>query len=319
MNISNLKPDIQLQQRLKLAMPCVMIILIVATAAGIVAVRSIQDNLEEVAWDRVARGESVTKEHLESERERVENLAVSISAHPEFIRLLKDANAKGLSTYISALQTKDEADFVIVQDAVGQTILGGGRSLICSQLQRKSPADYCVIPGTDPLLVLVAGRSVKDGSNGRLVGYVTVGTTFDNEQETKLAAHTGLAQSILIDYKRVATSLETESMIIDDEAYEQVIASGQSKTTKIVLDGRSYYELLFPIRDTADSVIAVAEVDFSATKLVAVEGLTLFVFIFLFMMFVSIISLAVYLTKKRMQTSLTREIAEVERSRSERS
>jgi hypothetical protein len=37
MNMPNLKPDIQLQQRLKLAIPYVMIILIVATAAGIVA------------------------------------------------------------------------------------------------------------------------------------------------------------------------------------------------------------------------------------------------------------------------------------------
>ena len=302
MNISNLKPNIQLQQRLKMGIPCVLFVLIIATAAGIVALRSIQDNLEEVAWDRVARGESVTREHLESERERVENLAVSISAHPEFIRLLKDANAKGLSTYISALQTKDEADFVIVQDAVGQTILGGGRSLICSQLQRKSPADYCVIPGTDPLLVLVAGRSVKDGSNGRLVGYVTVGTTFDNEQETKLAAHTGLAQSILIDNQRVATSLETDSVIIDTEAYEQVMANGQSKTTQIVLDGRSYYELLFPIRDTKDSIIAVAEVDYATTKLVAIERLTLFVLLFLIMMFISILLLAGYLIKKRLTT-----------------
>lgn len=302
MNMPNLKPDIQLQQRLKLAIPYVMIILIVATAAVIVAIRPIQDNLEEVAWERVARGESVTKEHLESERKRIEYLAVSFSAHPEFIRLLKDADAEGLSSYISALQTKDEADFVIIQDAVGQTVLGGGRSLICSQLQRKSPADYCVIPGTDPLLVPVAGRSVKDVSNGRLVGYVTVGTTFDNKQETKLADHTGLAQSILIDYQRVATSLETDSTIIDDEAYEQVMVGGQSKTTKIVLDGRSYYELLFPIRDTADSIIAVAEVDFPATKLVAIEGLTLFVFLFLFMMFISILLLAGYLIKQRLTT-----------------
>ena len=37
MNMSNLKPGIQLHQRLMMAIPYVMIILIVPTAAGIVA------------------------------------------------------------------------------------------------------------------------------------------------------------------------------------------------------------------------------------------------------------------------------------------
>ncbi len=302
--MSVLKPGIRPKQRSRMAIPYVIAISVLAMAAGIGAFGLIVDNLEQVAWDRVTRGEIATHELLNSEKARIENLAISISENPALIELLKDADAEGLSKYINDLQIRGEADFVTIHDAAGQILIGSSPSLLCSHLQRQSQADYCIFPGTVPQLALLAGQSVNDESTGKLLGYVTVGITFDNELERKLAASTGLAQSILVDDQRVATSLETDSTVIDDEAYKQVIDYGQPTTTAIMLDGHSYYELLFPIRDTAKRIVAVAEIDFPASNLVAIQGWTLLAFIALSMVVAGTGFLAGYLARQRMAAPL---------------
>ena len=114
-------------------------------------------------------------------------------------------------------------------------------------------------------MILLAARSVIDEGTGDLLGYVRVGILLDNVFARRLAAESGLEQSIFSNGRRVASSLTNNPT---GEALENVTTSISGRLTQA---GKHYYTMRFPLRRADNEIVALAEVALPVTELVRAE------------------------------------------------
>ncbi|MCB9419542.1 MAG: hypothetical protein H6667_07050 [Ardenticatenaceae bacterium] len=263
----------------------VSIILVTTLASGALSYWLINSELEQQAWVRAAEGEHVVNAFLNAEKVRLDNLAALTAQRPTLQRLLQEGDGVALLDYLRPYQTEAEADILIVYDTAGQPFTNGETAVICPPSPMLQPADFCLLPGPPPQLALLTGRSILDNQTGSLLGYITVGVVFDESFEKQLADESGLEQSVVVNGRRLSSSLIDVDPVVDAALVEQVMAADRVATNVLVVNGRYYYTTLFPLHQANGETAALAETALPVTGLITARrrvlltliGSTLFV------------------------------------------
>ncbi|MCA9973185.1 MAG: hypothetical protein KC425_23360 [Anaerolineales bacterium] len=244
----------------RLILTFVAIVLASTLAAGALAYWLTRTELEQQAWARLADGQRVTQTLLDADRRRLDNLVALAAQRPTLQQMLHNGDTAGLHDYVSQFQAGTELDLLVIYDAGGEVLVGGSGAVLCGRPQREKSATLCLLPGPAPRLSLLAGQSILDASSGRLLGYVMMAIFMDDDYASRLAAETGLAQSILVDGSRIATSLDEAGAPLDETTTTRALAATTFMTRSIALADQPYITALFPLRRVEGDVLALAEV-----------------------------------------------------------
>ncbi|MFL7871722.1 MAG: ATP-binding protein [Anaerolineales bacterium] len=256
----------------------VAIIVITTLAAGVPAYITVRSELAKQAWTHVGDGGRVTMALLETEKERLANLAVLVAQRPTLQELALQRDINALNLYLQTFQTTVGLDFLILSDSAGQVIATGAESFPSIGKPFLNEAVFQVFNDVEPQLALLVSRPISGGSEQQL--YVTVGTLLDDDYARKLAGETGLEHSFLVDEQRVSTSLgNAQSACAPVDAIRRAIASGATETARLDFRDFHYYVALIPLPDSGDNIVGLSEVCLPVENLLAANRNALLVLI----------------------------------------
>jgi C4-dicarboxylate-specific signal transduction histidine kinase len=105
----------------------VAIIIVTTLAAGVPAYISIRAELEKQAWTRVLDSGHVTMALLETEKVRLENLAVLVSKCPTLQDILQQQDVNALNAYLQTMQSTVNLDILVLSEKSGQILANQNR------------------------------------------------------------------------------------------------------------------------------------------------------------------------------------------------
>jgi PAS domain S-box-containing protein len=246
----------------------VAIIVITTLAAGVPAYITVRSELAKQAWMHVGDGGRVTMALLETEKERLANLAVLAAQRPTLQDLVQQRDVNALNTYLQTFQTTVGLDILVLSDASGQVIANGTEFFSSVGKPFLNETVFQVLDDVRPQLALLASRPIPVGSDDEL--YVTVGTLLDDDYARKLAGETGLEHSFLVGEQRVSTSLgNAQSACAPVDAIRRAIASGVTETARLDFRDFHYYVALIPLPDSGNTIVGLSEVCLPVENLLA--------------------------------------------------
>ncbi|KPK88676.1 MAG: hypothetical protein AMJ88_18580, partial [Anaerolineae bacterium SM23_ 63] len=263
----------------RLILAFVTIIILATVTAGAPAYWLISTELEQQAWTHISDGARVTQALLVVEKESLANLATLAAQRPTLQVLLEEGERESLVDYLQTFSFGVDLDILAVRDAEGTLLAHGIPSPSWLDPPYEVEVTFHHVPGPAPSLALVASRPVYKAQTGLLLGYVTVGLLLDDSFTSRLAVETGFDQSIVMETRRIASSLTSAETNVDVEAYTQVISSNQSREIEETIHGTHYFTSLHPIHDAEGNVVALSEVALPVDTLIDVEQRALLILI----------------------------------------
>jgi len=261
--------DSNLSSRLIFAF--VIVIITTTVAAGVPAYWIIRTELEQNAWDYAADGSQVTRALLVNEQDRLANLAILTSQRPTLQKFLAEEDIFSLHDYLHTFKAGVELDILIVVDVSYKLLAEASHHISYSDALLVPDVGFHTLPGPEPQLALLACRPIHDEKTDLLLGYVITGVILNDEFARRLASVTGLTQSIILEGRRVASSVPLATSTVDVKSIEEVEISGQSKEFAVTLNETRYYTSLFPILGVDEEVVGLLEVGFPVGNLVSAE------------------------------------------------
>lgn len=249
----------------------VIVIITTTVSAGVPAYSIIKSELEQNAWDYAVDGSQVTRSLLESEKERLVNLANLTSQRPTLQKLVAEKNTLSLHDYLHTFKAGVELDILIVVDVSYKLIAEASHLVPFSEELFVPDFGFYALPGPKPQLALLACRPIHDERTDQMLGYVITGILLNDDFVRRLASVTGLSQSVILDERRVASSVPLAPSTVDVKSIEEVEISGQSKEVAVTFNDTRYYTSLFPIFGVDEEVVGLLEVGFPVGDLVAAE------------------------------------------------
>jgi PAS domain S-box-containing protein len=256
-------------------------IVVTALAFGIPAYHLIHTGLGQQAWSHAADGGRATLALLGAEKNRLSDMATLTAQRPTLQQLLREGDGRGeiylgptpsLGAYLQDFQAHADLDILVVRDAVGEALAGGG----WSQLPFEEGVTFYpldVPPGDTPdgpALALIASHPVRDVQSDRLLGYVTVGIILDDAFVRHLEDETGFGQSIVMAGQRVATSLPA-SQAVETAAAGPVETLPQGEPCILKIGRSAYYTIRQPLVDAQGDEVAQIEVALPVDDLLLTE------------------------------------------------
>jgi PAS domain S-box-containing protein len=252
-----------LSQRLILSLVLVVIAIIVFV--GIPTNLAVWRSLENQVWLRVQDAQSATKGLYNAEVTRLKKLAGLIAGRPTLYNLIQQRDLVGMKPYLDALKEESgglDVVQVITPDFQAGNKLGGLPSL-ADFLAGNEPyfADFANL-GDPAQLYIVGVSQIQSSAQGNpLLGYVVVAREIKSDYMKTLEQETGLAQSLIVSGRRVATSLPAApSWSLDPQSALKVEKTGQACCTLASALDQTYYVGLMPISDSHGNVVALSEV-----------------------------------------------------------
>lgn len=255
----------------KLIISFVSIIAVTTMVAGTLAYWLTQSELEKQAWARLHNGQRVTLALLAADRARLDNLVALTAQRPTLQQLLLNADTVGLRAYLEQFQAATPLDLLVVHDAGGQIAAPAAAPPLCATPIAQQAATFCLSPGPLPHLSLQASQPVLDSNSGRLLGYVTLALIIDEAYEERLAVETGLEQSVLVEGRRIASSLNEAGSSLPETTTAQALAASRILTGTLTAGENQYFTALFPLGTAGEEPIALAEVALPVNDVKAAE------------------------------------------------
>jgi two-component system phosphate regulon sensor histidine kinase PhoR len=256
----------------------VAIIVITTLSAGVPAYITVRTELAKQAWAHVADGGRVTMALLETEKDRLANLAILVAQRPTLQNLVQQRNIGALNTYLQTFQATVGLDILVLSDTSGLVIANGTGSFPSVGNPFLNEAVFQVLDDVRPQLALLVSRPVPVGLEDEL--YITVGTLLDNGYARKLAVETGFEHSFLVDEQRVSTTLsDATSACAPADAIRRAIASGATETARLDFQDFHYYVALIPLPDADDQIVGLSEVCLPVENLLAANQNALLVLV----------------------------------------
>lgn len=246
-------------------------IIVIMFAASIAVCWIIRSEWEQNTWDRVLNGGQATQTLLKNEQERMATLAALASQRLTSLGLIQESTSRVLSDFIRAFQTEVDLDVLVICDSSCQSLVEKSTSIEYSAMLSKQDTTFLVLHGSDPKLVLLASQPIYEERSDHLLGYVMSGVFLDDEFTHQMAIATGFDHSFIIDKRRIASSMASVPLTVDQMELDMAISSRQPKKAMLVSDAYRYYTVLFPISGSEDEVVAVAEIALHVDDLISVE------------------------------------------------
>lgn len=245
-----------------------MILVVAATVVlgGLPAIVAIWLQLDQQVWLRVQGAQTATQALYTAERDRLASTATLVVERPTLCALFQSGDMQAMAVYLETLRQNTAVDALFVVTADGQSV-GQSWSELTSPdallTGRDLPfADFAAL-ADPPRLLIVAVRDVKptEGCAANIAARVIVGYELSNSFMETMAQQTGMAQSLIVDEQRVATSQDNPpDWPVDLAAIERVVRTGTSCCTLSSNEGEEYYLGHAPLKDSQGHVVAISEV-----------------------------------------------------------
>ncbi len=252
-----------LSQRLILNLVLVVVAIIVFI--GLPTNLAMWRSLENQVWLRVKDAQSATNGLYSAEVTRLKKLSGLIAGRPTLHNLLQQGDVAGMGPYLNSL--KEESGNIDIVQVITSRLQAGDQlaGLPSPQafLAGREPyaADFVTV-GTPPRLFIIGISQIQSATEGDPpLGYVLVARELKSDYMQTLEQQSGLAQSLIVGGRRVATSLPTApDWSLDPQSALAVETTGQACCTMGAALDQTYYVGLMPLIDTQGNVVALSEV-----------------------------------------------------------
>jgi PAS domain S-box-containing protein len=221
--------------------------------------------LENQVWLRVQDAQSATNGLYNAEVTRLKKLAGLISGRPTLHNLIQQGDVAGMGPYLNSLK-EESGNLDIVQIITPNMQAGDQLAGLPSPqafLAGREPysADFVTI-GDPPRLFIVGISQIQSSAEGNpLVGYVLVAREIKSDYMQTLEQESGLAQSLIVGGRRVATSLPAApDWSLDPQSALKVEKTGNACCTMGAVQNQTYYVGLMPLSDSRGNVVGLSEV-----------------------------------------------------------
>ncbi len=252
-----------LSQRLilNLVLVVVAIIVLIGLPTNIAMWRA----LENQVWLRVQDAQSATNGLYSAEVTRLKKLAGLIAGRPTLYNLLQQGVVDGLGPYLDSL--KEESGNIDIVQVITPNLQAGdqlaGLPSPEAFLAGREPyaADFVTL-GNPPSLYIVGISQIQSPTEGNPpLGYTLVAREIKSDYMQTLEQQSGLAQSLIVGGRRVATSLPAApGWSLDPQSALTVESTGQACCTMGAALDQTYYVGLMPLKDAQGNVVALSEV-----------------------------------------------------------
>ncbi len=255
--------QMNLSQRLILNLVLVVIAIIVFI--GLPTNFAMWREIENQVWLRVQDAQSATNGLYTAEVTRLKKLAGLIAGRPTLYNLIQQGDVAGMAPYLDSLKEESgnlDIVQVITPDLQAGDQLTGLPSPQAFLTGREPYAADFVTLGDPPRLFIVGISQIQSSAEGNPpVGYVLVARELKSDYMKTLEQQSGLAQSLIVDGRRIATSLPAApSWSLDPQSALTVEKTGQACCTMGAALDQTYYVGLMPLTDSSGNVVALSEV-----------------------------------------------------------
>ena len=258
--------QVSIYRSLPLGMAFVVAIMIFI--GGIFAISLTWRQLEDQVKLRVLNAQSSTRALYTSEQRGLLQLTRLVSERPTLCTLLQRRDSSELSSYLEELRQNTSVDSLVAVSADGEKFISGSVNLppdgILSTYQG-SFVDFIALEHPTRLAIIAVSEvtspeSCKEGLAGRVMAI----RVLDHDFMRMLAENTGLEQSLIVDDRRVATSLtHLPEWPLNSDVALQVFQTKEACCSTGTSGGETYYIGLAPLLDDRGNVVALSEVALS--------------------------------------------------------
>lgn len=254
---------LNLSQRLILNLVLVVIAIIVFI--GIPTNYAIWRALENQVWLRVQDAQSSTLGLYNAEITRLKKLAGLIAGRPTLYNLILQADITSMAPYLEALK-QESGNLDVIQVITSELEAGdqlNGMPDPPTFLTGHEPyfADFATVGNSGGLFIVGVSQIQSREVDKPILGWVLVARQIKADYMLTLEDQTGLAQSLIVGGKRVATSLPAApDWSLDPQSALSVEKTGQACCTMGEALDQIYYVGLMPLHDTVGNVVALSEV-----------------------------------------------------------
>ncbi|OGO62382.1 MAG: hypothetical protein A2029_02160 [Chloroflexi bacterium RBG_19FT_COMBO_47_9] len=251
-----------LTQRLVLSLVLVVVAIIVFI--GIPTNLAMWRALERQVWLRVQDAQSATQGLYNAEITRLKKLAGLIAGRPTLYNLIQQSDLAALDPYLDALKL-ESGNLDIVQVITPDLIAGdqlAGLPGPQTFLAGSEPyfADFYIVGDPGKLYIVGVSQIQSKEANNPVVGWVLVARELKTDYMVTLENQTGLAQSLIVNGRRVATSLPAApNWSLDPQSALNVEKTGEACCTMGAALDQTYYAGLMPLSDVHGNVVALSE------------------------------------------------------------
>jgi PAS domain S-box-containing protein len=250
----------------RLILSTILIVVITIVIGGLPALWAIWRQLEKQILVRIQDTQAATLSLYDAQRNQVETMARLIANNQTLCTLMQHNDLPGLTAYLEELGRGASFNALLVitpdQQRVGYetTELPLTQELLTNQNQ--SFSDFFVLDNPLQLLVLAASEiQLSEECETGEVAWLIAARVLDDDYMQTLSRETGMDQSIIINQRRIASSLSTApDLALDPNAAINVVRTGTSCCSSGTSDGELYYLGLAPLRNSRDRIIALSEV-----------------------------------------------------------
>ena len=262
-NIRQRFQKMNLSQRLILNL--VLVVVAIIFFIGIPTNLAMWRALESQVWLRVQDAQSATNGLYNAEVTRMKKLAGLIAGRPTLYSLIQQGDVAGIKPYLNSL--KEESGNLDVVQVITPNFQGGdtlaGLPSPADFLKGNEPyfANFLLIGDPAQLYILGVSQIQSSAEGNPVLGYVLVAREIKSDYMKTLEGETGLAQSLIVAGRRVATSLPAApGWSLDPQSALKVEKTGQACCTMASALDQTYYVGLMPLSDSHGNVVALSEV-----------------------------------------------------------
>jgi PAS domain S-box-containing protein len=255
--------QMNLSQRLILSLVLVVVAIIVFI--GLPTNLAMWKALEDQVWLRVQDAQSATNGLYNAEVTRLKKLSGIIAGRPTLYNLIQQGDIVAMGPYLDAL--KEESGNLDVVQVITPNLQAGDQlaGLPSPQtfLAGREPyaADFVTVGDPQRLFIVGISQIQSPAEGNPLVGYVLVAREIKSDYMQTLEQESGLAQSLIVGGRRVATSLPAApDWSLDPQSALKVEKTGQACCTRGAASNQTYYVGLMPLRNSQGTVLALSEV-----------------------------------------------------------
>jgi PAS domain S-box-containing protein len=249
----------------RLILNLVLVVVAIIVFIGIPTNLAMWRALENQVWLRVQDAQSATNGLYNAEITRLKKLAGLIAGRPTLYNLIQQGDVAALNPYLEAL--KQESGNLDIVQVITPDLQSGDRLVGLPDPQAflagHEPyfGDFYIVGDPGKLYIVGVSQIQSKEANNPVMGWVLVARELKADYMTTLENQTGLAQSLIVNGRRIATSLTAApNWSLDPQSAINVEKTGEACCTMGSASDQTYYAGLMPLSDARDKVVALSEV-----------------------------------------------------------
>jgi PAS domain S-box-containing protein len=229
----------------------VALVVLSIAAASLPALAIIHGELERQAWNRLEQGSMTTQALLEAELARLADLATLAGQRPTLRTLVTDHRTGELEAYLDVFRDGVDIDSIVVISPSGEIVAGQPLSGWTSSIDAPSALAIVPVPGSGAGAAIVATAEIVDEAGSATGGTVRVLRLLNEGSLAEIGQITGLHYSLLLDGKRIATTLPgyTAGATAGASGAESGAARGELRSA-----GAPFYTITTPVGRSQDGL-----------------------------------------------------------------